>query len=721
MLGHKRSDGQLERATSSLVRVAALSTGGDGIGMGVAGVRASSMANASSGSNVAAGNNGPRRRRPRAATARTQRPPEEVAGNDSRGAPKFQGSSSGHWRDTVGNGGNVSQGCNNSNSTAGVGLTAESSSSNAIIIHVIDEVKRVRKDFPCSQAVLLQHMKYFESYLVGTTSDDEVDISVHCDVDVFQWLAEYMMDSSKIASLTADTVVSILISAEFLQISRLVEECVSFMHKSLNQVVRVPVDLSCLSDELVRQLAARFTDDELEAVRDRHDRLLSRLYSHKLKELLCSSGNTLQQCLRCRSLFTAEQHEGTICPKAAVTFDFHGTVIAQHVPNEGWDVSQHLQHCHEQLQMSWRETYWRMWSHLQFFRCGVCRRSFSGAEFEHCSYHSEQPVWRVPPQAHLGTYPCCNQPALRFGEALPQRVGCSAREHKPDLRGESEGLAATFQKLLRHRTLACIPFDKREVDSSPQLSSDRACSPAVEGCDDCDGDGEVDASPLRGDEDHEGEEDDIGFAVVSEGSSLVATSNLGWSKVAWARTSACYCFAPPPEHCPLGRQKRGRRPRPLLRPVGHQGVNSGRRRQVCGQSRGSAHSNRNAVQTGGPCTTKTIEQGTVQKDLEDTLPDKAMHRCWPGPPPDGTPTFFALELPSCMSDEKKSEFKMDMLREDDKRRMDMLRAHLHRKRHLPRAAAAGHSVGHPAASLSAAAQRRSLAWVGRTAAGPNPS
>jgi len=593
----------------------------------------------------------------------------------------------------------------------------EASSSNTIVIHVIDEVKRVRRDFPCAQELLLQHMKYFESYLAGTTSDDEVDISVHCDVDVFQWLAEYMKDVSKIESFTADTVVSILISAEFLQISRLVEECVSFMHKSLNQVVRVPVDLSCVSDELVQQLAATFTDDELEAVRDRHDRLLSRLYSHKLKELLCSSDNTLQQCLRCRSLFTAEQHEGTICPKAAVTFDFHGTVIAQHVPNEGWDVSQHLQHCHEQLQMSWRETYWRMWSHLQFFRCGVCRRSFSGAEFEHCSYHSEQPIWREPPQAHLGTYPCCNQPALRFGEAVPQRVGCCAREHKPDFRGESEGLAATFQKLLRHRSLACIPFEKREVDSSPPLSSDRACSPAVDGCDDGEGDGEVDASPVGGDEDHEGEEDDGGSAILAEGSSLGATNNLGWRKVAWAYTSAGYCFAPPPEHCPPGRPKRGRRPRPTPRPVGHQGVNAGRRRQACGQSRGSAHSSRNAVQTGGSFTTAT---SSVQKDSEDTLPDKAMHRCWPGPPPDGTPSFFALELPSGMSDEKKSEYRMDMLREDDRRRMDILRAHLHRQRQLP-SAAAGRSIGHPAASLSAAAQRRSLAWVGRTAAGPNQS
>lgn len=688
MLGHKRSDGQLERATP-LARETASGAGGDGIGVGVTGVRASSIANAAAVSNNSSAS---RRRRPRAASARGQRPSEEVAGT-----PK-------PWRETVSSAGGVSPGCNNSLSTAGVGSAVEVSGSNAIVIHVVDEVKRVRRDFPCSQELLLQHMKYFESYLVGTTNDDEVDISVHCDVDVFQWLAEYMKDVSKAESLTADTVVSILISAEFLQIKMLVEECISFMHRSLNQVVRVPVDLSCLSDELVQQLAAAFTDDELELVRDRRDRLLSRLYSHKLKELVYSSANTLQQCLRCRSLFAAEQHEGTVCPKAAVTFDFHGTVIAQHVPNEEWDVDQHLQYCHEQLQMSWRETYWRMWGHLQFFRCGVCRRSFSGAEFEHCSYHSEPPLWREPPQAHLGTYPCCNQLALRFGEAVSQRVGCCAREHKPDFRGDSEKLAASFQKLLRHRNLACIPFEKRELDLSPPLS-----------CDDGEGDGEVDASPTGAEE--ENEEDDRGPAV-GKSSNLAVTSNLEWSKVVGACTSARYCFAPPPEHCPPRPPKRGRRPRPVPRSVSH-GMNTGRRRQACAQSRGSAHSSRNAAQT--DLSQKTAGQNTVEKDLEDTSSEKAMHRCWPGPPPDGTPSFFALKLPSGMSDEKKAEYKMDMLREDDRRRMDMLRAYLHRKRQLPRTAAAGRSAGHAAASVSTAAQRRGLAWVGRTAAGPSPS
>jgi hypothetical protein len=96
-----------------------------------------------------------------------------------------------------------------------------------IVIHVCDEGKRVRRDFSCNQDLLLTHMKYFESYLSGVKNGDDVDISVHCDVGVFEWLMEYMKEPSKVGALDAQNVVSILISSNFLQMERLVRECLS--------------------------------------------------------------------------------------------------------------------------------------------------------------------------------------------------------------------------------------------------------------------------------------------------------------------------------------------------------------------------------------------------------------------------------------------------------------------------------------------------------------
>lgn len=48
---------------------------------------------------------------------------------------------------------------------------------------------------------------------------------------------------------------SILISSDFLQMQRLVAECLKFVGEHLTEIVKLPIDLSCLSDKMVLQLA----------------------------------------------------------------------------------------------------------------------------------------------------------------------------------------------------------------------------------------------------------------------------------------------------------------------------------------------------------------------------------------------------------------------------------------------------------------------------------
>ncbi|XP_064392868.1 SANT and BTB domain regulator of class switch recombination-like isoform X4 [Halichondria panicea] len=46
------------------------------------------------------------------------------------------------------------------------------------------------KDFVCPREILVREMHYFAEYLSSSDTQlwDEVDISVHCDVPVFDWL-----------------------------------------------------------------------------------------------------------------------------------------------------------------------------------------------------------------------------------------------------------------------------------------------------------------------------------------------------------------------------------------------------------------------------------------------------------------------------------------------------------------------------------------------------
>ena len=60
-----------------------------------------------------------------------------------------------------------------------------------ITIHVCDDAKNLKKDFTCPRDLLLREMKYFQDYLSTDIQKwEDVDISVHCDIKIFDWLIQ---------------------------------------------------------------------------------------------------------------------------------------------------------------------------------------------------------------------------------------------------------------------------------------------------------------------------------------------------------------------------------------------------------------------------------------------------------------------------------------------------------------------------------------------------
>jgi hypothetical protein len=120
------------------------------------------------------------------------------------------------------------------------------------VIHVCDENRGINKDFTCRKDVLLSEMAYFRSYLNGSESCDDIDISVHCDIQIFQWLIKYLNEPAAPPSLDAGSVISILISSQFLKMDRLVRLCLDFVCRNLPEILRMPIDLNCLNQVLAR-------------------------------------------------------------------------------------------------------------------------------------------------------------------------------------------------------------------------------------------------------------------------------------------------------------------------------------------------------------------------------------------------------------------------------------------------------------------------------------
>ena len=92
----------------------------------------------------------------------------------------------------------------------------------------------VKQDFACSRDVLVREMEYFAEYLTPD-SLAEMDISVHCDIAIFDWLMRYtkrglkegpggetLPEPQEAPQLDVTNISSILISSDFLKMEALV-------------------------------------------------------------------------------------------------------------------------------------------------------------------------------------------------------------------------------------------------------------------------------------------------------------------------------------------------------------------------------------------------------------------------------------------------------------------------------------------------------------------
>ena len=101
-----------------------------------------------------------------------------------------------------------------------------------------------------------------------------MDISVHCDVTIFEWLMDWLKAQSKDDNinicinnndneienenvvqqepeLTPNNVVSILVSASFLKMGPLVDFALTYLHHNMNKVLVTTHNLNCLGEPLL--------------------------------------------------------------------------------------------------------------------------------------------------------------------------------------------------------------------------------------------------------------------------------------------------------------------------------------------------------------------------------------------------------------------------------------------------------------------------------------
>nr|XP_023474825.1 uncharacterized protein KIAA1841 homolog isoform X4 [Equus caballus] len=312
------------------------------------------------------------------------------------------------------------------------GEKTEESEGPNMLIHVCDEAKNLKEDFICPRDLLISEMKYFAEYLsMDAQRWEEVDISVHCDVHIFNWLIKYVKRNTKenkdceMPTLEPANVISILISSEFLKMDSLVEQCIQYCHENMNAIVATPCNMNCINANLLTRITDLFTHNEVDDLKDKKDKFRSKLFCKKIERLFDpeylnpdsrNNAATLYRCCLCKKLLTKETERRIPCIPGKINVDRHGNIIYIHIRDKTWDVHEYLNSLFEELK-SWRDVYWRLWGTINWLSCSRCYQAFLCIEFSHCQYHSETVVY--PTASSLSTvgtgiYPCCNQKVLRF-------------------------------------------------------------------------------------------------------------------------------------------------------------------------------------------------------------------------------------------------------------------------------------------------------------------
>lgn len=121
-------------------------------------------------------------------------------------------------------------------------------------IHVYDEDKNIRKNFRCPQKLLIQKMCYFADVTAGQKFD-QMDISVRCDIVIFDWLMRWVKkditSKSEWPVLEANNVVPIMMSACFLQMEPLLKNCLQYCHDNMSEILKTSTILTCLDDNFL--------------------------------------------------------------------------------------------------------------------------------------------------------------------------------------------------------------------------------------------------------------------------------------------------------------------------------------------------------------------------------------------------------------------------------------------------------------------------------------
>lgn len=203
-------------------------------------------------------------------------------------------------------------------------------------------------------------MCYFAEVTAGQKLD-EMDISVHCDIVIFDWLMRWVkkdiIKKSEWPVLEPNNVIPIMVSASFLQMEPLLEDCFTYCYQNMHDILKTSTILSCLNDTLLtrfdkiivchiyhlsshliffHRLANVFSNSDVESLKDKRDKIQSRLFCKLIQALTeavpnnkkghYSSLASLFKCNKCGKYVIRSISDHVPCIPSSMKIDRDGEI-----------------------------------------------------------------------------------------------------------------------------------------------------------------------------------------------------------------------------------------------------------------------------------------------------------------------------------------------------------------------------------------------------------
>lgn len=97
---------------------------------------------------------------------------------------------------------------------------------------------------------------------------DDLEITVHCQINIFKWLIDYISNPTDGPYLTYKNIHSILMSSDYLDMPRLREEWVEFVVDHIQELVSQKDPIPTYKSHIAKSIARKFWERNLHSCKD---------------------------------------------------------------------------------------------------------------------------------------------------------------------------------------------------------------------------------------------------------------------------------------------------------------------------------------------------------------------------------------------------------------------------------------------------------------------